>query len=483
MRIVVFGTGTYYKRDRDKFGKESELVAFLDNNADLQGQILDGIPIYAPEEIYKIEYDVIVLMAIQAPYMKKQLLELGISEERILYFPQYYRQVCYGKFFYCGNLDALSTFGSAANKKKVLVMHTYLSYNGGSMAAVYACKALQKKGYYTVLAAPGGNASFIKEAAKDNVTIAIYPALPYLQEEDLDWIKEFDAVIVNVFHMIQCACEIKKTKPVMWWIHEPGPRYEDVYDSVRYQFSDYAIKGDFDRINICTVSTIAAKNFHGYYPNANVEILPYGIPDEYYVRNEKEKDTCIRKKMVFAIIGQISIQKAQKLFVEAAGRLSESEKSQAEFWIIGRVENNSYGKSVQLLAGEELSIKICGQMSREEMLKIYEKIDVVVCPSMEETMSIVLTEGMMHGKLCISSDATGMADYIENGKNGFICKAGDVKELADRMRWLICNQGSDVLEAIRKAARQTYEKYFTMEVFADSLEYTLQQTIAEYECV
>lgn len=477
MKIVVFGMGTYYKRDRDKFGRDSELVAFLDNNRGLQGQMLDGIPIYAPDEIFGIDYDVIVLMAVQAHQMKKQLLELGVPEQKISYFAQYYRQVNYGKFSFYGNLKSLPDYGNASEGKKVLIIHTYLSYNGGSMAAVYVSKVLQKRGYNTVLAVPGGNSSFIKEAAKDNITIAVYPALPYLQEEDLDWIKGFDIVIVNVFHMVQCACEIKKVKPVMWWIHEPGSRYTDIYDSITYQFFDYARGANFEGINIYAVSTIAAKNFNEYYPNISIKVLPYGIPDECHMYDEKERDTFAKNKIIFAIIGQVSIVKAQMLFVEAVGMLSETEKSKAEFWIIGRVEDNSCGRSVQSLSESEASIKICGQMSRDEMHKAYREIDVIVCPSLEETMSLVLTEGMMYGKICISSDTTGMAEYIQNGKNGFICRAGNAEELANRMSWLIGNQESEDLQLMRRAARQTYERYFTMEAFADNLESALQQTI------
>ena len=98
---------------------------------------------------------------------------------------------------------------------------------------------------------------------------------------------------------------------------------------------------------------------------------------------------------------------------------------------------------------------------------------------MEETMSIVTTEGMMYGKLCIVSDRTGMADYIKEGENGFICKVGDVVNLYEKIRYIIHNR--EKLLEIGKRARKTYEEYFTMDRFEENLNRCVLETIKEYE--
>ena len=115
-----------------------------------------------------------------------------------------------------------------------------------------------------------------------------------------------------------------------------------------------------------------------------------------------------------------------------------------------------------------------GKLNRSEMYETYGKIDVVVCPSLEDSLPIVVTEGMMYGKTCIVSDKTGSARYIRNRENGLICKAGDPGDLCRQMRWVIHNR--EKLVAIGKKARRIYEQNFDIEIFGRRLENALQDT-------
>lgn len=119
-----------------------------------------------------------------------------------------------------------------------------------------------------------------------------------------------------------------------------------------------------------------------------------------------------------------------------------------------------------------------GGLSRSEIHERYGEIDVVVCPSREETASIVVTEGMMYGKVCIVSEVAGMAAYIEDGENGIICESENHVNLCDKMKWVIKNRKN--LQTMGKRARETYEKYFSMESFGERLEKELHNAIAKH---
>ena len=106
---------------------------------------------------------------------------------------------------------------------------------------------------------------------------------------------------------------------------------------------------------------------------------------------------------------------------------------------------------------------------------IYSKIDIVVCPSREDPLPIVMTEAMMYRKPCIASDSTGTADYIKDGINGFVCKTEDSEDLCEKMRYFIHHQ--EKIEIMGKEARKVYEEYFTMDKFADRLCNQMQKTI------
>ena len=114
------------------------------------------------------------------------------------------------------------------------------------------------------------------------------------------------------------------------------------------------------------------------------------------------------------------------------------------------------------MAKQNLKVKIKGLLTREEMYNIYSQIDVVVCTSKEETMSNAIVEGMMMKKVCITTENTGVASYIENGKSGFIVPVGDEKVLRNTIKWIIDNK--DQIHKIGEKARIVYKKYFSMDV-------------------
>lgn len=468
-KIVVFGAGAFYHNRKNYILPDIRIIAFIDNNYKLHGKELDGVPVIGPDDIHQISYDKILLMSKKenAIEMKRQLLELGICVQKIYDWEQFYDEMYCGSFkFYCGNNVILE------NRKKVLIISTGLNYNGGSLVIGYAAQVLQNCGYNVMLAAPGGNRKLINEMVQAGINIMICPTLPNLHKEELFWIQQFDIVLVNVFQMISCACEISRMKPVLWWIHEPS----ELFDDILHRFNEYADIDKMSEINIYAVSEIARRNFNDYFPQRIKKILGFGIPDN----SGENIDRSNHKKMIFAVIGNVEPRKAQDILAQAVLLLDRKDKEEAEFWMIGKISENEYGKKIQELALQDSSIQILGEQTRKEIQKKYADIDVVVCPSLEETVSIAIMEGMMYGKVCLASDVIGMADYIENGKNGFICKTKDSIDLSEKIKWIIRNQNK--LEEIRRNARKTYEAYFTMDKFADKLKEAIEDTVRDY-CV
>lgn len=462
MRIVVFGVGKYYKKRKKNIPGNIEIVAFIDNNSKIWGNTIDGIKVYRPNQIFQFQYDRILLMSLKMEEMRRQLLDMGVSSEEIWYWEYFISEINRGIFRFYFEQENLEK-----SKKKVLVISTDLHYNGGTIAVMYAVKALQNREYSVILAAPAANQNIIDEAMRENIKIAIIPALSYLHKEILQWIQQFDIVFVNVFQMILCACEISKIKPVLWWIHEP----KELYRRTIEQFREFANMNSFKKINIYAVSDIAKNNFNFYFPERIRNLLPYGIPDNAeLIKYESEK-----KELVFAIIGMVTYIKAQDIFIEAIRLLSPQIKKKAHFWIIGAIGNDNYSDKIKNFVLEDSSIKLWGELSRSRIHEMYKEIDVLVCPSREDSLPIVVTEGMMYGKICIVSDKIGTTKYIVNGENGFICKTENPLEFSKKMEWIIRNY--EKLTSICVGARRTYEKYFSMESFGIKLEEALKNTI------
>ena len=90
MKAIIFGTGLYYQH-RKGIIKDSDIIAFMDNDKEKQGEIFDGCLILSVEKGIQLKYDCIVLMAGERirKEMKAQLLSYGVNESRILDFDQY----------------------------------------------------------------------------------------------------------------------------------------------------------------------------------------------------------------------------------------------------------------------------------------------------------------------------------------------------------------------------------------------------------
>lgn len=461
MKIIIFGVGEYYKKRKKYISENVEIIAFIDNNSKIWGNTIDGIKVYRPNQIFQFQYDRILLMSLKMEEMRQQLLDMGVSSEKIWYWNLFYGDISRGFLqLYGKNLVHKSAC-------RVLFIATRLSYDGSSMAAVYAVEALKERGYDVVLAAPSGNNKFIEEIKEKGIIILICPSLYCIHEEELIWIKQFDMVIVNTFVMIASACELSKEQPVLWWIHEAKESYKVVIE----QFKKYINLEYLKKINIYAVSNIAQKNFNYFFPERIQNLLPYGIPDNIELIDYESN----KKELVFAIIGRISYIKAQDIFIEAIRLLSPQIKKKVRFWIIGAIGNDDYSNKIKNFVLEDSSIKLWGELSRNRINKIYKEIDVLVCPSREDSLPIVVTEGMMYGKICIVSDKIGTTKYIVNGENGFICKTENPLEFSKKMEWIIENYKK--LTSICVGARKTYEKYFSMESFGIKLEEALKNTI------
>lgn len=75
-------------------------------------------------------------------------------------------------------------------------------------------------------------------------------------------------------------------------------------------------------------------------------------------------------------------------------------------------------------------VKLHGFVEREDVPSYISKAQCFIMISEEETFGLVYLEAMSMGCITIASKNEGMEGIIEDGVNGFLCKAGDDEELA-----------------------------------------------------
>ena len=89
-KVLVFGTGQYYENYKENIKSlGNEIIGFLDNNIEKVGTFIDGVLVSNPKDVVKMEYDKIIIMSMFVSEITEQLLEYGISRDKIFIYDIY----------------------------------------------------------------------------------------------------------------------------------------------------------------------------------------------------------------------------------------------------------------------------------------------------------------------------------------------------------------------------------------------------------
>src|SRR5262249_45484439 len=78
-----------------------------------------------------------------------------------------------------------------------------------------------------------------------------------------------------------------------------------------------------------------------------------------------------------------------------------------------------------------------GHMAGEDLARWYASADVFVFPSTTETLGNVVQEAMASGLPVVVTDKGGPAGVIDPEQNGYVTRARDPQDLADRVETLL----------------------------------------------
>lgn len=85
VKLMLFGTGSFYKSISDRLNFNSfEFLGFLDNDKKKIGSYIGNKIVLNPGDVYKYEYDFILITSSFKQDIKKQLIDMGVDEARII---------------------------------------------------------------------------------------------------------------------------------------------------------------------------------------------------------------------------------------------------------------------------------------------------------------------------------------------------------------------------------------------------------------
>lgn len=116
------------------------------------------------------------------------------------------------------------------------------------------------------------------------------------------------------------------------------------------------------------------------------------------------------------------------------------------------------------------TVNLLGRIAREDIIKYLKKSQVFVMISKSEIFGLVYLEAMAMGLIPIGSRNEGIDGIIVDGKNGFLCEAGNVKELSAIIR-KINNMSTTELIEMSNNARQTAMEFSDFKVAEKYIEF------------
>ena len=167
---------------------------------------------------------------------------------------------------------------------------------------------------------------------------------------------------------------------------------------------------------------------------SNVKIIPHTVDTKIFRPSQNKKQ--IKKSIVPLIgcVGRFDLKKGQIELIKAAKKLKDK-GLHFNLAFVGQDTKNEEGirKKCENFV-KEFQLEDCIQFfdHKADIFEYYRTFDVFVMPSFEETFGLVLIEAMASGCLCISTQAGGPIEILDEGKAGILVvpKSPESLELA-----------------------------------------------------
>ena len=455
MKCLIFGTGDYYERYK-KWLENEEIVALIDNSCEKQGMYLDGHIVISPDQVCKYEYDNILILSFYYNDMREQLLQYGVDPQKIYHFYSIRQIVDWkkNKKDLIGYGDYKRILDMQTIGRKVLLLSPELNNGGPAIALFHVALILKKKGM-NILVASMIDGELREKYLNSNISVVIDNNLQMSVMKEEEWTSKFDLIICNTLNFHVFLSERNIEIPCIWWLHEADFFYAGVN-------KDNLDKISLQNLKVVAVGEIPKNALEKYRPDILISDLLYYVRDVTYGKQSFEGDDIFR----IALIGYLEEIKGQDILLKALQLMPTMYKKNIYVYIVGKKET-LYGKTLMTKYKDVSNVLFTGELDRSDIHRLLDKIDILVCPSRQDSMPTVVAEAMMHSKASIISDAVGMKKYIRDKFNGLIFQSESVEGLIDKIEY--CMENCRELITMGKNARKIYETQFSVEAFENQL--------------
>lgn len=356
------------------------------------------------------------------------------------------------------------------NKKDVLFISHIIDHTGAPLVLFDLMKEYQKKYNVFLITMKEGN---LKDELLEN-NIPIFVGMPVQLKLAFDSFKknEFEQVWINTLICHGFAMLFQNTDiNVYWWFHEPDFLFRMYYERMP-ELPLYS-----HNVKFVAVSKLVQETIFKYY-GVQSSILHMPIKDLWKV-NKNLNEIMKNNKVIFFMPARFQRTKGHDIITKAILNMTDEYRNRAEFWFAGSIDEKEFEYYELICSLSRLypdTVKVLGELSREEVYEIYLNCDCVIAPSREDATPTTIVEGMMNQRICICSDSTGISRYLTDGENAFIVKNEDEKDLQRCVEYVI--DSKDDLDLLKRAGREIY-----LENFEESMVWNQLKKLTDTEVI
>ena len=210
---------------------------------------------------------------------------------------------------------------------------------------------------------------------------------------------------------------------------------------------------------IITVSNKGQKAIEKYASLARTRVvcIHNAIKISHGNNNDSPDEWAKPSNKVVGMVAQMTVDKGHDTLIHAAVDVIKA-VPETKFLIVG--DGPERGKIESLVESLDLSKHFQFVGFQKEVVPYYRLMDTFVLPSRREGFPMVLLEAMQLGKSVVATDVGGVSEMVLHGINGYLCREGSSKEIANAIIKLLRNK--QLRDQFGAAARTYIEENFTV---------------------
>jgi glycosyltransferase involved in cell wall biosynthesis len=286
--------------------------------------------------------------------------------------------------------------------------------------------------------------------------------------QELDRKYDFDAFYVHDFQQLAVGHMLNTLKPKIFRWHIP---FDETMIPPEWREWLATYFNSYDVVIVSARRYRASLKAFGHTGKVR-QLYPYVDPADFSrPPHDEVAATCrargIRNEEVVLVVGRMDPMKGQDRAIRAFGAVAKEFPS-SRLVLVG---NGSFSGAqgapglskgarwrteLELLVkklGLENRVLFTGHLTQRELDCFYEAARFTVLPSVQEGFGLVVVESWLHRKPTIITDRAGIAELVQDGRNGLLVDPDRPKKMAEQMRRLLADDG----EFVRRLGREGYK--------------------------